>query len=90
MNRRNFFKMVTGFVVGIFTSFVEGKKRSGTRLATKEEVDGLKTYLREHYVYWGSDSNNVESYFHLISGRYMMINISYWDTRIAEWTQNDR
>lgn len=31
MNRRNFFKVVTGFVVGIFASSVEGKKRSGIR-----------------------------------------------------------
>ena len=32
MNRRSFFKVVTGFVAGIFTTSVEGKKRSGTRL----------------------------------------------------------
>ena len=31
MNRRNFFKVVTGFVAGIFATSVEGKKRSGTR-----------------------------------------------------------
>ena len=31
MNRRNFFKVVTGFVAGIFAGSVEGKKRSGTR-----------------------------------------------------------
>ena len=31
MNRRNFFKVVTGFVAGIFASSVEGKKCSGTR-----------------------------------------------------------
>ena len=31
MNRRNFFKVVTGFVAGIFAGSVEGKKCSGTR-----------------------------------------------------------
>ena len=31
MNRRNFFKVVTGFVAGIFATSAEGKKRSGTR-----------------------------------------------------------
>ena len=31
MKRRDFFKVVTGFVAGIFAGSVEGKKRSGTR-----------------------------------------------------------
>ena len=31
MRRRDFFKAVAGFVAGIFATFVEGKKRSGTR-----------------------------------------------------------
>ena len=34
MNRRSFFKAVTGFVAGIFVSKVEGSKRSGTRPAS--------------------------------------------------------
>lgn len=60
MNRRNFFKTVTGFVAGvvvlpskaknIFTyKEIIGKdipgtlsKRSGTRLATKEDIEALK------------------------------------------------
>ena len=31
MNRRNFFKVVTGFIAGIFATSIEGKKRPGTR-----------------------------------------------------------
>ncbi len=62
MNRRNFFKTVTGFVAGIFAAALPSKakniftykeiigkdipgtlsKRSGTRLATKEDIEALK------------------------------------------------
>ena len=35
MNRRSFFKVVTGYVAGVFATSVEGKKRPGTRLATQ-------------------------------------------------------
>ena len=38
MNRRNFFKVVTGFVAGIFASSVEGKKRSGTRYCGEDST----------------------------------------------------
>ena len=31
MNRRNFFKLVTGFVAGIFATSVEGKKKTKLR-----------------------------------------------------------
>lgn len=42
MNRRNFFKVATGFIAGVCAAVVpkvKGVKRSGTRLATKDEVD---------------------------------------------------
>lgn len=76
MNRRSFFKRTTAFIVGVCAAFVPkaiSSKRSGTRPATEKEVSDLKKYLREHYIYWGSDSNNIESYFHLIDGKYQMI-----------------
>jgi len=41
MNRRSFFKIVTGFVAGVVAACVPrvtGSRRSGTRLATEEEV----------------------------------------------------
>jgi len=49
MNRRSFFKIVTGFVAGVCVPKVTGGRRSGTRLATEEEVRkvrGAFLYLR--------------------------------------------
>lgn len=50
MNRRNFFKVVTGFVVGIFCPRkVMGRKRSGTRKLTEEEVEKLVSELPNEF-----------------------------------------
>ena len=49
MNRRNFFKAVTGFVTGIFTISVEGKKRSGTRYCgeTSTSIDPNSEWAKQ-------------------------------------------
>ena len=55
MNRRSFFKVVTGFVAGIFAT--SGKKRSGTRPATKEEIILLQ---KKVYPMYKLDPNSEE------------------------------
>ena len=77
MNRRNFFKVVTGFVAGIFAGSTAKSKsvcrpKSGQPGLTEVSI---REYLRENYIYWGNDSNNIESYFHLINGKYTMVPI---------------
>ena len=50
MKRRDFFKVVMGFVAGVFATSVEGKKRSGTRLATKEEIVAAQKAANPPYI----------------------------------------
>ena len=52
MNRRNFFKVVTGFVAGIFATSVEGKRRSGTRYCgeASTSIDPNSEWAKQKYL----------------------------------------
>ena len=85
MKRRNFFKVITGFLVGVVGISTKAKSqtkvlscygKNGTlcsRCKFDYKLGNLSKYLQEHYIYWGSDSNNIESYFHYIGRKYVMV-----------------
>ena len=56
MNRRSFFKVVTGFVAGVFATSVEGKKRSGTRYVCRPKSPPGPTEIPNMTM--GTSSNN--------------------------------